>query len=119
MNKEETGLVVTNLSKSYKKRMVLRDVSLSVKRGEAVGLLGPNGSGKSTLLKLISRITAPTEGEIELWGRVSSMLEVGTGFHREMTGRENIYMNGAILGIYFPWVKCRRQYSCGFRVGRT
>ena len=77
----------------------LRDVSLEVRRGERVGIIGENGAGKSTLLKLLSRITAPTEGEIDLWGRVSSMLEVGTGFHREMTGRENIYLNGAILGM--------------------
>ena len=77
----------------------LRDVSLEVRRGERVGIVGVNGAGKSTLLKLLSRITAPTQGQIELWGRVSSMLEVGTGFHREMTGRENVYMNGAILGM--------------------
>lgn len=77
----------------------LRDVSLEVRRGERVGIVGVNGAGKSTLLKLLCRITAPTEGEIDLWGRVSSMLEVGTGFHREMTGRENVYMNGAILGM--------------------
>ena len=77
----------------------LRDVSIEVRRGERVGIIGENGAGKSTLLKLLSRITAPTEGEIDLWGRVSSMLEVGTGFHREMTGRENIYLNGAILGM--------------------
>ena len=77
----------------------LRDVSLEVMRGERLGIIGVNGAGKSTLLKLLSRITAPTEGEIDIWGRVSSMLEVGTGFHREMTGRENVYMNGAILGM--------------------
>ena len=77
----------------------LRDVSLEVARGERVGIIGANGAGKSTLLKLLSRITVPTEGEIDLWGRVTSMLEVGTGFHREMTGRENIYLNGAILGM--------------------
>lgn len=77
----------------------LRDINLEVHRGERVGIVGVNGAGKSTLLKLLCRITAPTEGEIDLWGRVSSMLEVGTGFHREMTGRENVYMNGAILGM--------------------
>ena len=77
----------------------LDDVSFSVKRGETVGLIGSNGAGKSTLLKLISRITAPTDGKIYINGRVSSMLEVGTGFHQELTGRENIYLNGSILGM--------------------
>lgn len=77
----------------------LRDVSLSVQEGEVVGLIGRNGAGKSTLLKIISQITYPTKGEIHLRGRVGSLLEVGTGFHPELTGRENIYMNGAILGM--------------------
>ena len=77
----------------------LDGIDLDIRRGDRVGIIGANGAGKSTLLKLICRITAPTEGEIDIWGRVSSMLEVGTGFHREMTGRENIYMNGAILGM--------------------
>ncbi len=77
----------------------LDDVSLEVKKGERVGIIGHNGAGKSTLLKLISRITAPTSGDIWMNGRVASMLEVGTGFHGELTGRENIYMNGAILGM--------------------
>ena len=79
--------------------MALNGVDLTVYRGEALGIIGANGAGKSTLLKLISRITAPTEGDIDLYGRVSSMLEVGTGFNGQMTGRENIYMNGAILGM--------------------
>lgn len=77
----------------------LNGVSFEVKKGEAVGLIGHNGAGKSTLLKLITRVTAPTKGKIYLNGRVASMLEVGTGFHGELTGRENIYMNGAILGM--------------------
>ena len=79
--------------------MALDDVSLEVQKGERVGIIGHNGAGKSTLLKLISRITAPTSGDIWMNGRVASMLEVGTGFHGELTGRENIYMNGAILGM--------------------
>ena len=79
--------------------MALGGIDLTIRPGEAVGIIGSNGAGKSTLLKLLSRVTAPTEGEIRIWGRVSSMLEIGTGFHGELTGRENIYMNGAILGM--------------------
>ncbi len=84
---------------SDKTLLALDRVSFSVKKGERVGIIGHNGAGKSTLLKLISRITAPTRGDIWLNGRVAAMLEVGTGFHGELTGRENIYMNGAILGM--------------------
>ena len=79
--------------------MALNGIDLTVYKGEALGIIGGNGAGKSTLLKLLSRVTAPTEGEIDIYGRVASMLEVGTGFHGEMTGRENVYMNGAILGM--------------------
>ena len=79
--------------------LALNDVSFDVKKGERVGIIGHNGAGKSTLLKLISRVTVPTSGRIGLNGRVASMLEVGTGFHGELTGGENIYMNGAILGM--------------------
>src|SRR5580698_1724690 len=77
----------------------LRDVSLDVHQGEVVGLIGRNGAGKTTLLKLLSRITRPTTGFAEIRGRVGSLLEVGTGFHPELTGRENIYLSGAILGM--------------------
>jgi len=77
----------------------VKDASFDLKQGEVVGIIGSNGSGKSTLLKIISRITEPTEGEARIYGRVGSLLEVGTGFHPELSGRENIYLNGAILGM--------------------
>ena len=77
----------------------LRDINFQVNQGDAVGIIGKNGAGKSTLLKLLSRVTGPTTGEIKVKGRIASLLEVGTGFHPELSGRENIYLNGAILGM--------------------
>ena len=98
--KEDPNLPIGTDSRLFGKTfMALNGVDLTVYKGEALGIIGRNGAGKSTLLKLLSRITAPTEGEIRIKGRIASMLEVGTGFNGEMTGRENIYMNGAILGM--------------------
>lgn len=87
------------VSGSHDRFLALDDVSFDVYPGEAVGVIGRNGAGKSTLLKLLSRVTAPSKGRISFDGRIASMLEVGTGFHPELTGRENVYMNGAILGM--------------------
>ena len=89
-------------SKTYNKGdkfLALDNLNIEIKRGERVGIIGANGAGKSTFLKLLSRVTAPTDGNIKFRGRIASMLEVGTGFHGELTGRENIYLNGAILGM--------------------
>ena len=97
--------------------MALNGVDLTVHKGEALGIIGCNGAGKSTLLKLLCRVTAPTEGEIDIYGRIASMLEVGTGFNGEMTGRENIYMNGAILGMTKAEIDAKiRDRNCHIRV---
>lgn len=95
--------------KGHEHIWAIKDISLEIRRGEAVGIIGGNGAGKSTLLKILSRITEPTEGSGLVKGRVGSLLEVGTGFHPELTGRENIFLNGAILGM--PRTEIRRQFD--------
>ncbi len=98
--KEDPNTVIGTDQRLYGQTfMALNGIDLTVYKGEALGIIGGNGAGKSTLLKILSRVTAPTEGEIDIYGRIASMLEVGTGFSPEMTGRENVYMNGAILGM--------------------
>src|SRR5688500_2625092 len=98
-NKAKGFLRKQNGLPSKEEFWALKDVSFEVNKGEAIGIIGRNGAGKSTLLKILSRITEPSAGRIEIFGRVASLLEVGTGFHPELTGRENIFLNGAILGM--------------------
>ena len=92
----------------------LRDINLKIEEGDVVGIIGGNGAGKSTLLKILSRITTPTTGRITTYGRIASLLEVGTGFHQEMTGRENIYMNGSIMGMTHAEITRKLDEIVGF-----
>ena len=92
----------------------LRDINFEVKQGEVLGIIGKNGAGKSTLLKLLSRVTSPSTGNIKTKGRIASLLEVGTGFHSELTGRENIFLNGAILGMTKPEIKSKLDEIISF-----
>lgn len=96
---DPTRIIGAAVPQANERFLALDGITFEVEKGEALGIIGHNGAGKSTLLKLLSRVTAPTEGTISYTGRIASMLEVGTGFHPELTGRENVYMNGAILGM--------------------
>jgi len=99
--------------------LALDDVSFKVEQGEALGIIGKNGAGKSTLLKILSRVTAPTSGVVKVRGRIGSLLEVGTGFHPELTGRENVYLNGAILGMKKAEVARKFDEIVDFRASKS
>lgn len=113
--KEDPNLMIGISPQIFGKTFwALNGIDLTVRQGERVGIIGLNGAGKSTLLKILSRITAPTEGEIDIDGQLSSMLEIGMGFHGEMTGRENVYMNGAILGMSREEIKAKMEDIIAF-----
>lgn len=106
-NKSFVEHVVYHNARRTRSRNVLRDINFSVKRGESLGIIGRNGSGKSTMLKLLTRILRPTEGTIETEGKISCLIELGAGFHPDMTGRENIFINGSVFGLKNNEIKKR------------
>jgi len=118
--KEDPNAMIASMLKGQEKQIdgdrfwALRDINLEIKQGEVLGIIGKNGAGKSTLLKILSRVTAPTKGMIKVKGRIASLLEVGTGFHPELTGRENIFMNGAILGMSMLEIKAKLDEIINF-----
>jgi lipopolysaccharide transport system ATP-binding protein len=105
--REVLSNIISNSKNNFEEFYALKDVSFQITKGDIVGIIGKNGAGKSTLLKILSQITKPTKGRIEINGRIASLLEVGTGFHPELTGRENIYLNGTILGMSRKEVKSK------------
>src|SRR5262245_11382353 len=98
-SEQESRLGKTFASRNIQEFWALRDVNFEVRRGEALGVIGPNGAGKSTILKLLSRITTPTKGQITINGKLAGLIEVGSGFHPDLSGLENIYLSGSILGM--------------------